>query len=1338
MTDPANIMHTIRLKIRCLSLAGCCLFLGGREECGTADKQAPLRWAIISNLSSKHAPAVDLLSAKLSGLPEFALVERDEVKAAYQEAEVRALAAVVPAATAKRNQLGGQLSADVLMIVDEVAVPKIDEPQELAPPATSRPPKTSGQTGQVIRVTICDVRSGARLFIDGVPKSGLNVEQISDRLVEIGQRARLRLAGGLRYVVAVSPFVSQDLVRDFDSFQATLPHLLEVAFAEMPGVAVIEREEGQAIWQELADRPNSSPVRIVPLIVEGEFKSISNSDPQKPTVRVTVTCRRPGAEPRIFKSDSISAAELPPWLASLPRQAIDNASAEKSLAAFNAQEQFTRLSSRAEGFGAVGEWYHAMGLRQAALMLRPMDSENRLKLIGDQRALLSTIAISALPAADWLPKEEDSRLRKLLAIYRDQLANVDFLIRNSQVGKRRASGLIQGWHAFRNLHKKAACNELMREAEQERKEMLSSIALKLFELPDDPKENDRMVRPDARAGLQNALLSEAAQRIDQDFPTASDLDFLYQLWTTRIPDRLGLPRAVASIRGDLFSASDQFVKSKRGPKPSSSERNSVSRDEWSAFIDRLARSDHETARVVGLAERVIWRWYLVDQKTPRDKLAELPALVAEATRALEKYPHASSRGRRTLYDSGDYFDRLEELRWQVERLKDAPDPFAPRRRLTVSEKKERPHSSSTGHDPWRATRSGRVSLNKLPFQLPVESIIVGEHNRDAQWINWGNRFDVVWTPREIWWMTQRGQFKKLELEGATKGTFDDVQSHGQVLWVAARSGGIWVIDQQGQLIRRVTGTDNLPPADQGIKVYPLAERKACVVGSFGKDRRAWCAMLDITGDATKVQVFHEAKLVKKPAGLNSALNQRTGEDALHEVFVPHSLIPHVAEDGRKLLYVCRGEGGQYAWHRALVIDLETLKVSAAPLELSLRTNLAEDQPDAYISHDGKLRHGAALSLHFQLIGTRRSVEFNRNQPLIRTKDAIYLPRKTGWDELNFDDETVEDLCQPDRPLYRLGSMRFASSAHYGIVGWDYDATRRSSPDVYQVVIDPPAAENKTATAPQAKPSPPPQTPPPQTPPSKQTPKAADRESNFPLSDSERKSMFETIDRMLANEPRAPENTRVLYMDGIAHFDGWLPAIHPESAYLDPPEVRQGLKWTFADGRLMRIEALNPTRLSDSFLIWRGPAGEPLLVRHTQQQSPHNRQRARQPHAKAETATPSVAEKRALEEEQRGEQSSYSYGFYDARGLLSRVVKLDPRLKVYSMTVYEHSDRYQTATIHECDAEGRVRMTRKEPGLDANGKPVESDDPAKIIYSPRFERVTTPMRAGLEPYYPIPN
>ena len=229
---------------------------------------------------------------------------------------------------------------------------------------------------------------------------------------EIVDRARERLAGGIRYLIAVSPFLSQSLVHDFDAMQSGLCNLLEADFAMLPGIAVIDREEAQAIWQERVDHPNSlGPT--VPLLVEGEFKANSVSGGKKTTFKVQVTCRFPGAKSKSFEANDLANAELPRWLASLPKQLVDQTGQpDQPVPSFDPHEQFVRLTECAESFIKFAEWRHAVELRQAALMLEPNDATNRLRLFARNVRFYKLARILGTPAPIGCPQiaNHDSKL----------------------------------------------------------------------------------------------------------------------------------------------------------------------------------------------------------------------------------------------------------------------------------------------------------------------------------------------------------------------------------------------------------------------------------------------------------------------------------------------------------------------------------------------------------------------------------------------------------------------------------------------------------------------------------------------------------------------------------------------------------------------------------------------------------------------------------------------------------------------------------------------------------------------------------------------------------------
>ena len=133
----------------------------------SAQSKMPLRWAIISNLSPDNAKAADLLNVRLAKRSDLQLVERDNVDAAVCEAGLQAI--MEPKSATQRVQLGKRLAADVLIVLDEIAVPAIGEAQQAAATTELVNPPVRAAT-PAVRVVICDVNSGARLSIETVAR----------------------------------------------------------------------------------------------------------------------------------------------------------------------------------------------------------------------------------------------------------------------------------------------------------------------------------------------------------------------------------------------------------------------------------------------------------------------------------------------------------------------------------------------------------------------------------------------------------------------------------------------------------------------------------------------------------------------------------------------------------------------------------------------------------------------------------------------------------------------------------------------------------------------------------------------------------------------------------------------------------------------------------------------------------------------------------------------------------------------------------------------------------------------------------------------------------------
>ena len=532
----------------------------------------------------------------------------------------------------------------------------------------------------------------------------------------------------------------------------------------------------------------------------------------------------------------------------------------------------------------------------------------------------------------------------------------------------------------------------------------------------------------------------------------------------------------------------------------------------------------------------------------------------------------------------------------------------------------------------------------------------------------------------------------------------------------------WSMNRAKRFLRSPSRRD-CPLRSTLCAVYPIGDQKAVAVGSFGKEDRAWCATVDISGKTPVVKVFHEAREVIARTGTDIATSPNLSKmpDA---TFIPVALIPHTTSNGKNVLYVIRDRTGSiYSGGGALVIDLASLGVSTAQMPKTMSSQCG-DEAECFISHRGELLHSSVLTgLHSEDRQPRFPVD---GQAFVKMKDKIYLPTRTGWDEFDLENDSYRNLCDPAVPLHRLALMRFAPSAHYGIVGWECDPLRREAhPNVYQVCIDDakpeaeqPKTDNSNADA---------------------APKVDAKSGiTFALSDEQKRDMVSRIDSLLPEEPKLSNKTRTLFSDGIVQLDGWLPQLQPQLCYLDPPEERGGFKWVFDNGRLIRVESLNAEGPRETYTIWQDGAGKPILVRRTAViVKPVIPRPVKARPARQVTAASPAAKERAEKEQAQGLRSGYQFGIYDDRNALLRVVFMDSNLNVQRINAFEVAGNYERVKMYDCDSGGHVKSSIDFPVLNEKGQKVDASDPSKCFYSFHHEEVIAPTRAGLEPYYPPP-
>jgi curli production assembly/transport component CsgG len=342
------------------------------------------RWAILPTPDAASSGLSDLLTVELSQR-SFTLVEREQLAEITKEIELSKLFS--PDSSLQRLKVGQLTKADALVLLSVVEHDK----------------------RKFVKLVISDCRYGSRLRLDHFPfaadgqeprplspraeaandargedgsrREPPTLERLVQDLANAIEETRRQFTRGVERIVAVSPFLSKNLTHDFDHLQSGYAVLLETSLADRPGIAVLEIEEARQIQKELNLVGAELAQRRMPLFVEGEFEVSGRSE--KSSVRLTVDLVGANSERQRIEKSGLTSDEVVNQLTRIVPVSLLRMVNSSTGDPLSRQQQFERLAARAQVLAEVRSLEHAIGLREAALLLKPDDVGERLTLIQD-------------------------------------------------------------------------------------------------------------------------------------------------------------------------------------------------------------------------------------------------------------------------------------------------------------------------------------------------------------------------------------------------------------------------------------------------------------------------------------------------------------------------------------------------------------------------------------------------------------------------------------------------------------------------------------------------------------------------------------------------------------------------------------------------------------------------------------------------------------------------------------------------------------------------------------------------------------------------------------------
>jgi tetratricopeptide (TPR) repeat protein len=969
------------------------------------------RWAVIAAGAGDEAALCELATAELSEVDGIGLVERDEIRKVVDEQVLSS--ALSAEGTASRLRLGEMLHADALLMV-----------------------KLQGKDdARILRVTVVDCRYGARLRVEHLPWERQKLAAYADHLRDLAVTVRAQFAQGVVKILGVPSFVSHSFTHEYDPLQSRYSELLQHVLMQEAGVAVIETAEAQAIGREMGIAGERNLTRVVPLMVQGEFRveAAPNAQPRV-TLSVTISDR----ERVIDRADSgpLDLDKAPAWLTTVvPAKVTAGEARAKPL---SPAEQAVALAARGNAFAVLGGYDESIPLRESALLLEPDLTKTRVALLDEYYRR----AIGKLGAA--------RHAMDAVSGYERALEHAEWLIRNREQSPCDVYGVLNAvewytigiragrWQDQLTPEGAAGIEPLIDRAEQDRRRFVRAVTMALMHKIDPHNAPQTslalschgLVLHLARLNLDGAALN---------YTTRASLQFQREIAGLMPDDFLPCPLP------NLYSGK------------SGSFNAEVTEPYYQAFLRDLRQSPH---RLLQLDAGFILLNQRLAQATADRKFDALPGIETEFTQLitqLNAIPNPYSRNdRAALYYAG---------------LKDAiAQAIAKYRQAEI------PNPTGALHFEPCAFKvvAGKTTKEPVPPQFYWASL--GPNH----WLPCGN-FDLLWTTfSRIYVHRTPGVLETVMLPQPGENLrLHDVIWDGRSIWTATSANEIMLLSPDGAVLQRVGKAHGLPPFDGALKMYPDAAGRVIAVGAFGADQRAWCAQIAWDGrQAPAVRVFHQATEV-----MTANDNAKTFAFNPRAAFTPLDIVtvPAAASGGAPMIAITRQcvaltQGRLLVTLAPLTINLKTLEVgvwhvrrdqqdSAAPVPVLatprglILLNNAASRNVVVETYDGApvcrpmtvSNPGKVIPDNWEAnsLGKVTSVVLPHSptvtfQPY--TDGFIYVTGPRWW-RIDPKTLTAQRLHSGQLPQ-PYGFMRYASSALLGLVGWDADKGQ-----CYRITID---------------------------------------------------------------------------------------------------------------------------------------------------------------------------------------------------------------------------------------------------------------------------------------------
>lgn len=956
----------------------------------------------------------DRLMVRLQEDPSLSFVEREQIDQITNE-QVLALSGMD---AASRIETSTRIGADLLVLV-------------------SRESAISG--AEMIRVLVCDSVTGARIGQGGMPANHPNLGP----LVETVRQTLARFPNRVETVVTVSDFISRDLEFEYSHLQTYLAELLREALSAHRGVAVVEIDEARSIANEMEQR-GGDVRRMVPLNVVGEFRTDRLAE-GGPRISIEVSVRRGENDGVLVKSGILPVDSAGRFVVETVQDKVMTTLGQSNGDGIGLDEQFNQLVQRADQFTEIGDFERAAALREAAILLRPDDTAQRIRLVREY-IRWNRNPVEVWPAgAEYSPtapfwKDVEARSR---ATWRRSLFHTEYLIHNRLVTMKVGAELFD--HTIHSINgiRGISFNTLGVE-EELKKDFIRKTAPALFLLEGHIHINTTKQYQESAA---SCVFRNAFFRVDGNFLAGEDLLLVGDLLCDLLPEDIPYPRGIVSrlIDGtDMIRGKDATISSKQ----------------WFEFATRLGKSERPLVKAYGDYALICYRYYRQKERS-EDLLSDARKLVAYLnTEELKQRDNVRNLRREATTDMKRVERKLDRLKQDPPQHTPAPTPPPPAiSTILEAGPKEQPDGSLLCE---------RVRLKPLSItvagkdgeKVPLQGLRWRARGGWYDWHGWVPAWqgtDIIHSTGAVLFVDEDGTAREVltqEVAGEDL-SIHSVAFDGKYVWAASGyDAGIYVLDKTGEIVAHVRHENGLPPAHVAMRIHVMEEGKLLATGTIGSSGRAWLATVTLEDREPHVNVFHKA--VKSWNYRNKTPEMKLDPQMR---FDPDWIIEYQDRAGERWFLVDR-------YTSPLVIHAETLDVIVCAFNGSFTSFPRKEPPaEAFLSHGGHLYVAGNREVFkvfemnpktkvFRETEKRSHGDWHhgnaRGGRLVLKDDYLLYVGGQRWSRHNLKTGKEEIMLSDPKSLPDYGrgdSWSLLESRNFGLIAW-HDRK------IYQVSFDP--------------------------------------------------------------------------------------------------------------------------------------------------------------------------------------------------------------------------------------------------------------------------------------------